>query len=128
MPEAVAFMLIRDGKVMVERRRRDKAKDPGILAIPGGHLEPGETPEDALRREAKEETTIELGAPRFVCTLLHPCPHLLKLHYYAVTDWRGEIEALEAESLHWLALDDVAQLDLPVCRTAVREYQRLYES
>ncbi len=126
MIDCVAFMLIRDGKMLAERRKLTRKLAPGVLSIPGGHVEPGEPLEAALRREAHEELTIELGPSAFVCSLLHRAEEERKLHYYAVTDWRGEIRCKEAESLHWLALADVASLDLEIDRTALREYLRCY--
>jgi 8-oxo-dGTP pyrophosphatase MutT (NUDIX family) len=44
-------ILLRDGKFLVEKRRMDEDIDPGLLCIPGGHVDPGETLEDALKRE-----------------------------------------------------------------------------
>lgn len=43
-------LLIRDGKVLLQRKRTDR-----FWALPGGRVEPGETPEEALRREFLEE-------------------------------------------------------------------------
>ena len=124
MIDCVAFMLIRDGALLAERRKLTRKLAPGVLSIPGGHVEPGEAFEAALRREAREELSIELGPSAFVCSLLHRAEEVRKLHYYAVTSWQGEIQCREASSLHWIALADVVRLDLEVDRTALREYQR----
>jgi len=123
---AVSFMLIRDGAVLAERRKMSKPADPGILSLPGGHVEAGETVLQALRREAKEETTVDIINPNFVCTLLHRSVNVMKLHYYAVTAWQGVIETIEAQSLHWIPLDRPELFDLDVCKVAVREYRRIY--
>jgi len=53
--ECVACLLVVDGRVLAERRLPTKTLAPGAVAIPGGHVEPGERLEDALRREALEE-------------------------------------------------------------------------
>ena len=45
---AVAFMLIQDGKLLVEKRRANKRFLPNVLSIPGGHCEPGESAEETL--------------------------------------------------------------------------------
>jgi 8-oxo-dGTP pyrophosphatase MutT (NUDIX family) len=124
--DAVSFMLIRDGAVLAERRKLSKRADPGVLSLPGGHVEAGESHIETLYREAREEMAIDIKNPSFVCTLLHRSVNVMKLHYYAITEWQGEIETLEAQSLHWIPIDQPALFDLDVCKVAVREYQRIY--
>ena len=48
--ETVSFILIRDGNILVERRRRDRVNDPDAVVVPGGHVDPGETPVEAVKR------------------------------------------------------------------------------
>jgi mutator protein MutT len=124
--ECIAFMLIRDGQVLAERRSPAKRVVPGVLAIPGGHLDPGETVEEALHRELVEELGITAERVRFVCTLLHRSEEFRKLHYFAIDTWTGTMAPQEADGLHWVRFDDPSALDLDVDRFAVQEYQRLY--
>ena len=123
--DCVAFLLVKDGRFLVERRRRDKLVDPGAVAIPGGHLEPGESSLEALHRELHEELGLTTANPQFICTLLNPSEEFRKLDYYALQFWSGEIENNEAEALLWLSLDDLSGLDLAVDRVAVGEYLRV---
>jgi 8-oxo-dGTP pyrophosphatase MutT (NUDIX family) len=124
--ECVAFMLVKDGALLVERRSHSKAVDPGATAIPGGHLEAGETPEAGLERELAEELELEADSYRYVCSLLNRSEELRLLHYYAVESWQGEMANNEADELIWIPLDDPQPLSLEVDRTAIREYLRLY--
>ena len=55
MTEAVAFLLVKNGMFLAERRRKDKEAYPGMLAVPGGRMEKGETKEETLIREIMEE-------------------------------------------------------------------------
>ena len=119
-------MLIRDGAVLAERRKLTKKKDPGVLALPGGHVEPGEELLGALHREAREEMAIELVAPAFLCTLLHQGEETLRLSFYAVHDWRGDIKVLEAAALEWIRLDRPERFDMEVDHVALAEYRRIY--
>ena len=126
--ECVAFMLIKGNAILAERRKLDKQVDPGAIALPGGHIEGGENPEEALRREASEELSISPSTLKYVCTLLHPSRELQKVHYFAIESWEGEIENNEAEALLWIPLSEVERFDLTVDRVALGEYVRVFAS
>jgi len=123
--DCVALLLVDDRRVLVERRKLTKRLAPGTLAIPGGHVEAGETLEAALLREAREELAIVPRDTAFVCTLMHLAEELRRLHYYAVRRWDGAIVPDEADAVIWLAMHDARHLDFDVDRTAVNEYLRL---
>jgi 8-oxo-dGTP diphosphatase len=127
--ECIAFMLIQDDRVLLERRSLSKRLLPGARAIPGGHMESDESPEAALLRELDEELGIRPDRFAYVCTLLHRAQEFRKLHYFAIdAGWQDEIAAQEAESLEWVHLADDAAFDLDVDRVAIGEYVRIYRS
>jgi 8-oxo-dGTP diphosphatase len=99
---------------------------PGAATIPGGHLERGERPEDALHREVLEELGVAVKEAVFVCTLLDRSVEFRRVHYFGVIDWQNDVVAHEAESVHWVNLEQYNAFDLDVDRTAVREFMRLY--
>lgn len=119
-------MLIRDGMLLAEKRKLTKTVVPGAVALPGGHLEAGEQPEEAVQRELEEELGIAPVEVRYVCTLLHRSQEFRKLHYFVVTQWEGNIRNREAASLMWLPFTALQELDLDVDRLAVAEYLRVY--
>ena len=126
--DCVAFLLIQCDRVLLERRSPAKRVVPGVLAIPGGHMEGSESPEEALRRELREELGLTASDIRYVCTLLHRSEEFRKLHYFAVTAWDGELTALEADGLEWADMRHAPTFDLDVDRLAVSEYLRVYRS
>ncbi len=56
----VSILIEKEGKILVAKRSRDRDYAPGIWEIPAGRLENGESPEDALKREALEELGVEI--------------------------------------------------------------------
>ncbi|GAB6262507.1 NUDIX domain-containing protein [Photobacterium sp. R1] len=123
--DCVSFMLIRDGEILLEKRKLTKAVDPGLMAIPGGHVEAGETLEEALHREVEEELTVTPVRYFPLCTLYHPTQELQRLHYYVVTDWTGEISAQEAEAVIWTSLQETAPATIAADNIALAEYRRV---
>lgn len=124
----IVFIIIKDDKVLAEKRKLTKKVVPGKVALPGGHIEEGENPENAVIRELKEELGIDTKDINFVCTLLHKSEEFRKLNYFVVNSWKGEIKNYEAESLLWIPLQELDKLDLDVDKTAIKEYLRAYKN
>lgn len=122
--ECVSFMLIKDSRVLLETRAKDKATDPGTIAVPGGHMEQGETQPEALFRELEEELNVIPQAFVYLCSLYHPTSELQLIHYYVITEWQGEIECNEAECVNWYSPID-SPVGTEVDRIALKELQRL---
>lgn len=124
--ECVAFFLVNDRSILVEKRSLAKRVVPGALAIPGGHMEVGEPPEDALLREIREELDVVPTQSYYVCTLLHRAEEFRKLHYFAILAWNGVIQAKEAAEVYWLPITELSTLSLDVGQIAMQEYARVY--
>ena len=87
--ECVALLLVRDRLVLAERRKLTKRLAPGAVAIPGGHIDPGERPGQALMREAREELRIVLREMAFICTLMHLAEELRMPCIDWTSTWTG---------------------------------------
>lgn len=102
MTTVVAGVLKQSGRILVCRRRADQAH-PLKWEFPGGKVELGETPAAALARELREELGID-GVPERELNryeFAYPGKQPILLIFFAVTEWRGEIENRIFETLEW---------------------------
>lgn len=123
--DCVVFLLIDDDKLLLEKRSDAKEFFPGKIAIPGGHIEQGESKTDALYREIKEELDIVPDTYFYLCSLHQSSSELKLFHYYVVESWQGDIRALEADSVAWHLVAS-APVDIEADKVALSEYQRLH--
>ncbi|MEA2506997.1 MAG: 8-oxo-dGTP diphosphatase [Actinomycetota bacterium] len=107
----VGAIVTRDGKLLMVRR----AKDPGrtLWSIPGGHVEPGEYLTDALKREVKEETQVDVEVGDLLGILELPGEdHLIVLDYHAsASSDREPIPGDDVDEARWVPFDEVADLE-----------------
>jgi len=101
----VACALVdKDGRVLISQRPEGKAM-AGMWEFPGGKVEPGERPEQALIRELKEELGIDVTtaclAPLTFASHGYPSFHLL-MPLYVCRRWKGEIRPGEGQKIAWV--------------------------
>lgn len=110
---AVGVLQRADGLFLLTSRPEGKVY-AGYWEFPGGKLEPGETVEQALRRELLEELGIVIGQAQVWKTQMVDYPHaLVRLHFCKVSDWQGELQMREAQSHAWQTLPVAVQPVLP---------------
>lgn len=98
---AAAVILREDGSFLLGRRAPGTYY-PGYWEFPGGKVEAGETPHDALVRELAEELGIEVIAATPWIVREHVYEHAhVRLHFFRVTQWRGEIVDHVHDALAW---------------------------
>lgn len=108
----VGGVLHRDGRVLLGRRSPFRAWLPGVWDVPGGHCEPGETPEQALVRELREELGVTPLAWQHLATANDAG---VTLHLYRVSRWDGaprNAQPQEHDVVAWVSPDDACRLPL----------------
>jgi 8-oxo-dGTP diphosphatase len=99
----VSGIIISKGKVLVERRSIQDAADPALIAIPGGHVETGESVEDAIVREMREELGIAVKKTRFVGAEYWVASdgERQRIHYFVIEEWEGKLRSQADISIFW---------------------------
>ncbi|PTP67372.1 NUDIX hydrolase [Vibrio splendidus] len=122
--ECVSFILLNESQVLLEKRSESKETDPGLITIPGGHIEHGENQVQALFRELDEELDVVPIDYKYLCSLYHPTTELQLIHYFVVTQWKGDITAQEADDVAWYSLGS-AHVGIAADGIALKEVERI---
>lgn len=120
---AVSIALVNGDRVLLVRRGRPPSM--GLYAFPGGRVEQDEALEDAVRRELREETTLEAGPVRLVTVLDlagEPPSPAFRLHVFTASYVGGEaIAGDDAAEARWFTVADMDQLPVIASVRAVAE-------
>ena len=104
--EVVAGIIMDGDKIFATQRGYGEFKDG--WEFPGGKMEPGETPQEALARELKEELAVDVNVGEFLCTVDYDYPTFhLTMHCFYCSVIGGELTLLEHEASKWLKMTEL---------------------
>ncbi len=104
--EVVAAIICEDDRVFATQRGYGEWKD--WWEFPGGKIEPGESPQEALRREIKEELATEIEVGELITTVDYDYPKFhLTMHCFLCKVRKGNLTLLEHEAARWLRREDL---------------------
>lgn len=112
MVQVVAAIIERDGRVLIGQRQPEQSH-PLKWEFPGGKLEPGETPEQALTRELEEELAIQdaRGTEIARYEFVYPGKNPVALIFYRVTEFEGEPQNLIYREMRWARRAELPEFD-----------------
>ncbi len=112
---AALALIDTDGRVLVATRRAGSHL-AGLWEFPGGKVEPGETPEAAVIREAREELGIDIEhsclAPFAFASHAYEDFHLL-MPLFVCRVWNGTVSPQEGQELRWVSAPRLGDLEMP---------------
>ncbi len=112
MKLVVAALIVRDGNILVCQRTRHQSM-PLKWEFPGGKIEEGEQPRDALRRELEEELGIQASVGEEVARIRHDYRGggTVELRFFVVEEFLGEIENRIFRDVRWAKRADLPCYD-----------------
>jgi len=120
----VVGAIIKDGdRYLVGQRAANKAQG-GLWEFMGGKIEPGETPEQALARECREELALEIENEHIIDSVVHEYPEkTIRLTLISCSPKSGLIpNALEHQQIRWVTRAEMDTMDFaPADRELIRE-------
>jgi len=119
--DVVVGIIFCEGKFLAEKRKESEKIDPGIVSLPGGHVEPGETRKAALIREMKEELNIEVKKVRFIkkSRWVASSGERQNVYYFLILDYEGKPVRRTAQRILWI--EEMKDLDIEIDRQAVEQ-------
>jgi len=112
MLQVVAAIIERDGKILVGQRKPEQSH-PLQWEFPGGKVEAGESPEQALTRELQEELGVNAAVSREITRYRYAYPgkNSIELIFLEVTGFEGEPRNLIYQEMRWQPKHTLAELD-----------------
>jgi len=112
MKRVVAALIFQGDKILVCQRTRHQTM-PLKWEFPGGKIEEGEQPRDALHRELEEELGIDAKIGQEVSRIVHEYPGggSVELRFFVVNEYKGIIENKIFRDLRWARRSELSQYD-----------------
>ncbi len=117
--DIAAALIRRRGKMLIDRRKPQGLLG-GLWELPGGKVEPGETPAQAVVREVKEEVGLEVEVLEHLTSVDHAYSHFrITLHVYVCKALRGRARAIEPDAVKWIRPCQLEQYAFPAANHKV---------
>lgn len=99
--EVVAAYFENDGKYLIAQRLKGSLEDK--WEFPGGKIDPGETPKQALKREIKEELNLDIVLGKKLTDVSYSYPEIdVKISLYNVNSYKGDMVLTDHKQVKWI--------------------------
>ncbi|MGZ8143354.1 MAG: Nudix family hydrolase [Methylosarcina sp.] len=122
---AVGVVKNASGQVLISRRA-PSLHQGGLWEFPGGKIEPGESPEQALFRELREELDVTVQASTPLITINHDYPDKsVQLHVFLVEHFQGIVKHCHGQPIQWVNLSELSRYRFPAANQPIITASRL---
>jgi len=114
MLQVVAGIISHKGRILLCQRHRNSSRFPMKWEFPGGKVEDGETPEQAIVRELKEELGIDVGDIQLINNYNFAYKDELpfQLYFFKILNYSGSITNVQFEDILWVKPETILDYDI----------------
>jgi 8-oxo-dGTP diphosphatase len=111
--DVAAGLVFHQGRLLIAQRRRQDHLG-GLWEFPGGKVEPGESFEQCLTRELREELGIEVAAGELIDEVTHSYPEKsVHLKFFKCSLLSGTAKALHCQDVAWITMEELPSFEFP---------------
>ena len=120
--EVVAAIIKQEDKILIARRKKGKHLE-FKWEYPGGKLENNEEENDALKRELKEEFSIEATIGRYLTESFHEYGSVnINLKAYLVESFSGDFRLIDHDKIEWIKIEEIKKHEFAPADIQINDY------